>query len=139
MLLDGVQYEYTAPDPVAWSGFGSHKEIENDFVTDSRAKIHLTVKLAPRKADPNSRQFSDRNVEDVKDGYVSCDPFQDTTQWGQVGLFAKYYLRLFINTSAIALFATGAQYGPGNAGGAGVGGGRHPDPTHSPQEPVYPV
>ena len=84
MLLDVVQYEYTAPDPVAWSGFGSHKEIENDFVTDSRAKIHLTVKLAPRKADPNSRQFSDRNVEDVKDGYVSCDPFQDTTQWGQV-------------------------------------------------------
>ena len=27
-------------------------------MTDSRAKIHLTVKLAPRKADPNSRALN---------------------------------------------------------------------------------
>ena len=60
-------------------------EIENDFVTDSRPKIHLTVKLAPRKVGPKSWNFSDRNVDDVKDGYVSCSPFQDSTRWGQVG------------------------------------------------------
>ena len=43
-----AQYEYKAPIPSKWSGYGSHVEIENDFVTDSRPKIHLTVKLAPR-------------------------------------------------------------------------------------------
>ena len=29
-----------------------------------------------RKVGPNSWNFSDRNVDDVKDGYVSCEPFQ---------------------------------------------------------------
>ena len=76
-LVDmATQYQYKAPVPSEWSGFGSHIEIENDFVTDSRPKIHLTVKLAPRKVGPNSWNFSDRNVDDAKDGYVSCEPFQ---------------------------------------------------------------
>ena len=84
-LVDmSAMYEYKPPEPVSWSGYGSHAEIENDFVTDSRPKIHLTVKLAPRKVGPKSWNFSDRNVDDVKDGYVSCEPFQDTTRWGQV-------------------------------------------------------
>ena len=66
-----LRYEYKPPNPVKWTGYGSHIEIENDFVTDSRPKIHLTVKLAPRKVGPGSWNFSDRNVDDVKDGYVS--------------------------------------------------------------------
>ena len=70
------RYDYKPPDPSKWTGFGSHIEIENDFVTDNRPKIHLTVKLAPRKVGPGSWNFSDRNVDDVKDGYVSCEPFQ---------------------------------------------------------------
>ena len=69
-------------------------------VTDSRPRIHLTVKLAPRKVlqyplwlvhavgllkvGPGSWKFCDRNVDDVKDGYVSCQPFQDTRKWGLV-------------------------------------------------------
>ena len=78
-------------------------------VTDSRPRIHLTVKLAPRKVKlsqlsswahfhisggpfhfstfqvgPGSWKFCDRNVDDVKDGYVSCQPFQDTRKWGLV-------------------------------------------------------
>ena len=80
-----ARYEYIPPEPKEWRGFGSHTEIENDFVTDSRPKIHLTVKLAPRKVGPKSWNFSDRNVDDVKDGYVSCEPFQDSRRWGQVG------------------------------------------------------
>ena len=36
-------------------------------------RIHLTIKLAPRKP---HKGFQDRNVDDVKDGYVSCDSFQ---------------------------------------------------------------
>ena len=36
-------------------------------------RIHLNIKLALRKPD---FKFSDRGVEDVKDGYVSCEPFQ---------------------------------------------------------------
>ena len=85
-LVDmSAKYNYKPPEPLEWSGFGSHIEIENDFVTDSRPKIHLTVKLAPRKVGPKSWNFSDRNVDDVKDGYVSCEPFQDSTRWGQVG------------------------------------------------------
>ena len=85
-LVDmNTAYEYKPPDPKKWVGYGSHVEIENDFVTDTRPKIHLTVKLAPRKVGPKSWNFTDRNVDDVKDGYVSCEPFQDTTEWGQVG------------------------------------------------------
>ena len=76
-------------------------------MTDSRPRIHLTVKLAPRKVKlsqlfrwahfhisdgpififqvgPGSWKFCDRNVDDVKDGYVSCQPFQDTRKWGLV-------------------------------------------------------
>ena len=33
---------------------------------------------------PGSWKFCDRNVDDVKDGYVSCQPFQDTRKWGLV-------------------------------------------------------
>ena len=43
------RYSYRPPVPEKWTGFGSQAEIENDWVTDSRPKIHLTVKLAPRK------------------------------------------------------------------------------------------
>ena len=71
-----ARYDYQPPEPERWAGYGSHAEIENDFVTDTRPKIHLTVKLAPRKVGPNSWSFADRNVDDVKDGYVSCEPFQ---------------------------------------------------------------
>ena len=76
MMFATPRYDYKPPDPSKWTGFGSHIEIENDFVTDNRPKIHLTVKLAPRKVGPGSWNFSDRNVDDVKDGYVSCEPFQ---------------------------------------------------------------
>ena len=79
------RYEYKPPDPSKWTGFGSHIEIENDFVTDNRPKIHLTVKLAPRKVGPGSWNFSDRNVDDVKDGYVSCEPFQVIERSSNVG------------------------------------------------------
>ena len=76
-LVDmSARYDYQPPEPERWAGYGSHAEIENDFVTDTRPKIHLTVKLAPRKVGPNSWSFADRNVDDVKDGYVSCEPFQ---------------------------------------------------------------
>ena len=33
---------------------------------------------------PGSWKFCDRNMDDVKDGYVSCQPFQDTRKWGLV-------------------------------------------------------
>ena len=56
--------------------------LQDDWVRDMRPKIHLTIKLAPRKV--GKVEFNDRNVEDVKDGYVSCEPFRDTTRWGEV-------------------------------------------------------
>ena len=80
-----ANYDYKLLTRLQWSGHRSHIQIHNDSVTDSRPKIHLTVKLAPRKVGPKSWNFSDRNVDDVKDGYVSCEPFQDSTRWGQVG------------------------------------------------------
>ncbi|XP_023349661.1 WD repeat-containing protein 63 [Eurytemora carolleeae] len=81
-LLDLVsEYTYKPPSPNPWQGLGSDKEIENDWVKDCRPRIHLNIKLALRKPD---FKFSDRGVEDVKDGYVSCEPFQDATKWSEV-------------------------------------------------------
>ncbi|XP_040571556.1 dynein axonemal intermediate chain 3-like [Lepeophtheirus salmonis] len=75
-------YVYQPPTPRKWENFGSEKEIEQDWVGDTRPKICILVKRSKRRY--VNREFEDRDVNDATDGYVGCDAYNDTIKWGSV-------------------------------------------------------
>ena len=70
--------------PLQWNSLESDKVIERDWVTDSRPKIRLQVKRNVPRSDGSQVKFSDRDVDDVIDGYVACESYQDTHVWEHV-------------------------------------------------------
>lgn len=84
MVDTETKYQYIPPTPVQWTSLKSDEVIERDWVTDSRPKIRLQVKRNVARADGGKVTFSDRNVDDVIDGYVACESYTDTHQWEHV-------------------------------------------------------
>lgn len=70
--------------PQYWSSLKSDEEIERDWVTDSRPKIRLQVKRNVPRAGGAKFKFTDRDVDDVIDGYVACESYKDTHEWQHV-------------------------------------------------------
>ena len=84
MVDTKTKYRYIPPTPIKWTSLKSDEVIERDWVTDSRPKIRLQVKRNVARMDGGKVQFSDRNVDDVIDGYVACESYIDTHQWDHV-------------------------------------------------------
>ena len=70
--------------PSHWDSLKSDELIERDWVTDSRPKICLQVKRNVPRSDGGQIKFSDRNVDDIIDGYVACESYHDTHVWEHV-------------------------------------------------------
>ncbi|XP_022087919.1 WD repeat-containing protein 63-like isoform X2 [Acanthaster planci] len=71
-----VVYRYVPPEPKEWVSLGSEVEIEDEMVTESRAKIKMTIQRVRREFGAPVT-FTDRNADDVKDGYIECSSYED--------------------------------------------------------------
>ncbi|KAM9848859.1 dynein axonemal intermediate chain 3 [Aulostomus maculatus] len=65
------------PEPKQWVSLGSEQEIKEESVQESREKLVLRFSRERRKFGMPFC-FSDRNVADVKDGYLECVSYQDS-------------------------------------------------------------
>ncbi|XP_048354037.1 dynein axonemal intermediate chain 3 isoform X3 [Sphaerodactylus townsendi] len=75
---EGVQedYVYKPPVPKPWVSLGSEKEIEEESVKESPAKIKYMISR-PHKEFGTRIKFFDRNASSDKFGYVECTAYQD--------------------------------------------------------------
>ncbi|CAI9547361.1 unnamed protein product, partial [Staurois parvus] len=73
---DTEDYTYHPPIPKPWVSLGSEKEIEEEMVKESRAKIKFMISRIRREFGAQVN-FSDYNASDVKDGYMECTSYQD--------------------------------------------------------------
>ncbi|XP_040216499.1 dynein intermediate chain 3, axonemal isoform X2 [Rana temporaria] len=69
-------YTYHPPISKPWVSLGSEKEIEEEMVRESRAKIKFMISRVRREFGAQVT-FSDCNASDVKDGYMECTSYQD--------------------------------------------------------------
>ena len=70
--------------PKSWASLKSDEIIEKDWVTESRPKIRLQIKRNVARPEGSRVNFTDRNVDDVIDGYVACESYKDTHVWEHV-------------------------------------------------------
>ncbi len=47
-------------------------------------QIRLQIKRNVARTEGSKTNFTDRNVDDVGDGYVACESYQDTHEWVHV-------------------------------------------------------
>ncbi|XP_073449718.1 dynein axonemal intermediate chain 3 [Aquarana catesbeiana] len=73
---DTEDYTYHPPISKPWVSLGSEKEIEEEMVRESRAKIKFMISRVRREFGAQVT-FSDYNASDVKDGYMECTSYQD--------------------------------------------------------------
>ncbi|EDV22170.1 uncharacterized protein TRIADDRAFT_29120 [Trichoplax adhaerens] len=64
--------------PRPWSSYGSELEIEEGNICQSRTRKNFCLSRA-RANFGSPLNFTDRNVTDVKDGYIECLPYDDKT------------------------------------------------------------
>ncbi|KAM5148884.1 dynein axonemal intermediate chain 3 [Mantella aurantiaca] len=73
---DVEDFTYHPPVSKPWVSLGSEKEIEEEMVKESRAKIKFMISRVHREFGAQIT-FSDCNASDVKDGYKECTSYQD--------------------------------------------------------------
>ncbi|XP_038048584.1 dynein intermediate chain 3, axonemal-like isoform X2 [Patiria miniata] len=71
-----VVYRYIPPEPKEWVSLGSEMDIEDEIVSESRPKIKMTIQRVRREFG-TPITFTDRNADDVKDGYIECASYED--------------------------------------------------------------
>ncbi|XP_071799358.1 dynein axonemal intermediate chain 3-like isoform X2 [Asterias amurensis] len=71
-----IVYRYVPPEPKKWVSLGSEVEIEEESVVESRPKIQMTIQRVRRDFGAPIK-FTDRNADDVKDGFIECSSFED--------------------------------------------------------------
>ncbi|XP_062872021.1 dynein axonemal intermediate chain 3 [Trichomycterus rosablanca] len=68
--------EQKSPEPQSWISLGSEREIDEELVTDTRAKLHYKISRVRREfGAPVS--FSDSNAEEIKGNYTECTSYPD--------------------------------------------------------------
>ncbi|XP_066297797.1 dynein axonemal intermediate chain 3-like [Branchiostoma lanceolatum] len=86
--------EYKPPVPKDWVSYGSEKEIAEEAFGETRPKKVFKI-ARPRREFGAPVNFTDRDVKDVKDGYVECTPYDDKN-------YSLHLLELDKATQAIA-------------------------------------
>ncbi|ESP02449.1 hypothetical protein LOTGIDRAFT_199692 [Lottia gigantea] len=74
--LEPVIYKYIPPEAKPWISFGSEVEIYEETVKENREKVKVLYKRK-RKEFGAPVTFSDRDVNDAKDGYIECVSYED--------------------------------------------------------------
>ncbi|KAJ8278976.1 hypothetical protein COCON_G00060420 [Conger conger] len=64
------------PEPKSWESLGSHLEIEEESVVDTRPRLKYMISRVRRKFGAPI-VFSDRNASDTPGGHMECMPYQD--------------------------------------------------------------
>ncbi|XP_052776408.1 dynein axonemal intermediate chain 3-like isoform X2 [Mya arenaria] len=75
---DTTVYKYVPPQSKEWVSHGSEKEIKEESVEEMRRRIKVSVRRK-RHLFGAPCEFQDRNVGDVKDGYIECTSYKDKT------------------------------------------------------------
>ncbi|NXJ61218.1 WDR63 protein, partial [Rostratula benghalensis] len=69
-------HPYKPPVPKPWVSLGSEKEVEEESVKDTVAKIKYRISRERRKFGAPIT-FTDRNASHAKDSYIECTSYQD--------------------------------------------------------------